>query len=346
MSEAEQAAVSGATNPAAPAGLRPGAQLDARFPVAFAESLPAAMSVLTRFFAALSARDLDGLAATLHFPFASYEGIEPVLVESADQLHSSPPPSLDVRPSSAYIQPGAFDLLDELALHVYNPVGAGCSLSYSRYSADGRLIARSEGIYAVTNNDGRWGIELISTIITPAAAIGVQYNDAAEAALRRGRDWMLGYSRRDQALLNSTHQIGRRANITLANPRANAGNARGGDPMAEYRVQGVKSRLRISETTPESIAALDANFPQFAGWAGGAVGQWAYTINLPQARVLHATVDKAHTFGGYIRYTADHRPTSETHSLGIMTYKGNRWGSAGGIGVMMFHDYSNDTPSA
>src|SRR5581483_8947873 len=224
MSEAGQAAA----NPAAPAGLRPKAQLDARFPVAFAESVPAAMQVLTRFFTALSQRDLDGVAATLHFPFASYEGIEPVVVESADQLRASPPPSLDVRPDSEHLQAGAFDLLGELALHVFNPVGAGCSLSYSRYAADGRLIARSDGIYAVTNNDGRWGIELISTIVTPAAAIGVTYNDAAEAALRRGRDWMLGYSRRDQSLLNSTHQLGRRANITLANPRANAGNARGG----------------------------------------------------------------------------------------------------------------------
>jgi hypothetical protein len=167
-----------------------------------------------------------------------------------------------------------------------------------------------------------------------------------QASLRRGRDWMLGYTLRDQSVLNSTHQLGRRANVTLANPRANAGNARGGDPMGEYRVQGVTSRLRVTETTEESIARMDANFEQFAGWAGGGVGQWAYTINLPEARVLHATVNKAHTFGGYVRYTADHRPTSETHALGIMTYKNGRWGSAGGIGVMMYHDYTNDLPAA
>ena len=115
--------------------------------------------------------------------------------------------------------------------------------------------------------------------------------------------------------------------------------------MAGYRVAGVTSRLRITETTPESVAQMDANFPQFAEWAGGGVGQWNYTINLPEARVLHATVNKAHTFGGYIRYTADSRPTSETHSLGIMTYKNGRWGSAGGIGVMMYHDYTNDLAS-
>jgi hypothetical protein len=29
-----------------------------------------------------------------------------------------------------------------------------------------------------------------------------------------------------------------------------------------------------------------------------------------------------------------------------MTYKNGRWGSAGGIGVMMYHDYTNDLPAA
>ena len=87
---------------------------------------------------------------------------------------------------------------------------------------------------------------------------------------------------------------------------------------------------------------MDANFPQFAEWAGGGVGQWDYTINLPAARTLHATVDKVHSFTGYIRYTADSRPTSETHALSISSYRNGRWGSCGSIGVMMYHDYTND----
>lgn len=343
MNEHRGHAARDAVDPARPEGLRPLAQPDARFPVAYEESAPRATALLTRYFAALARRDLQGMAEMLHFPFATYEGTEPVVIQSAEELLANPPPSMNVTGQGVnYIQPGAYDILDGLELLIYNPVGAGCALSYRRFGPDGRTILLCQGIYAVTNNDGRWGIELASTIFTPAAAIGVAYNDAAEAALRRGRDWMLGYTLRDQATLNRTHQLGRRANVTLGNPRDNAGNARGGDPMAGYRVQGVKSRLRVTETTPESIAAMDANFPQFAEWAGGGVGQWAYTINLPQARVLHATVDKAHTFGGYIRYTADSRPTSETHSLGIMTYKDGRWGSAGGIGVMMYHDYTND----
>jgi hypothetical protein len=281
-----------ADDPVRPEGLHPLGQLDARYPVAFETTAPEAMRVLTTYLAALCRRDLAGMAGTLHFPFATYEGTEPVVIESFDQLLSATPQSMNVSGRRiSQIQSGAYDILDGIELHVFNPVGAGCSLTYSRFGGDGQKILRCQGIYAVTNNDGRWGIELISTIFTPAAALGVTYNDAAEAALRRGRDWMLGYTLRDQSLLNSTHQFGRRANVALSNPRDNAGNARGGDPMAGYRVTGVKSCLRISETTPESVAQMDANFPQFAEWAGGGVGQWNYTINLPEARVLHATVN-------------------------------------------------------
>ena len=67
--------------------------------------------------------------------------------------------------------------------------------------------------YAFTHNDGTWAIERMSTIFTPAAAIGVRYPEAEQAALRRGRDWMLGYTLRDQTLLNSTHQYGKRAGV-------------------------------------------------------------------------------------------------------------------------------------
>ena len=324
---------------------RPLGQLDARMPASYAEPVPAGMRVLTDFFAALAARDLWAVAAQLHFPFATFEGIEPVIVADEPRLLDDPPPSLDVRADSAYLQPGCYDLLDEVAAHVYAPTGVGCSLSYSRYDARGQRIGTSDGIYGIANNNGRWGIQWMSTIFTPARAIGVPYADATEAALRRNRDWMLGYTRRDQDILNSTQQFGTRAHLTLSNPRDNARNARQGHPLAGYEVAGVTSRLRVSTLTPETIGTLDANFDQFAEWAGGGVGPWAYTVSWPQGRVLHATVDKTHSFLGYLRYTADHRLTSETHSLAVSTYRDGRWGSAGGVGVMMYHDRTNDEPS-
>ncbi len=327
-------------DPSAPAGIHPLGQLDCRFPVSYERSAPAGLALVARLFAAVAARDRGAMAELFHYPFATYEGVEVVVVESPEQLASAPPPSLDL--SSDSVGPASYDLLEGIELHLCNPVGAGVSLRFSRYGPDGHRRCRVEGIYAVTNNDGRWAIELASTIVTPAGSIGVAYEDATLAALRRGRDWMLGYNHRDQELLNSTHQHGRRANVTLANPRANAANARRSRPMDGYAVAGVRSRLRVTETTEASLSSAGANFEEFAELAGGGVGRWAYTVNLPEARVLHASPEKAHTFGGYVRYTADHRPISETHSLGIMTYRAGRWGSSGGIGVVMHHDYTND----
>ncbi|MCB9490842.1 MAG: hypothetical protein H6674_02095 [Dehalococcoidia bacterium] len=334
-------------NPAKPEGLHPLGQPDARYPVFYAESVPNGLRVMSEFFAALAARDLEAIADCFHYPFALYEGTEPVVVESRDAFLASPPRTLNVTGDGpTRIQPGSYDLLDSIEIHVYNPVGAGLSLALSRHGANGEKIHVYEGIFAVTNNDGRWGIQLASSIITPREALGVTYPDAEQAAMRRGHDWMLGYTLRDQSVLNSTRLPGRTASAGLGNPRLNAGSARTGNPMAGYVIAGVGSRLTVSELTQEDIDASDANFPQFAEWAGGGVGQWDFTINLPEARVVHATVDKVHVFTGYVRYTEDGRKTSETHSLSISAYRNGRWGSAGGFGVMMYHDFTNDLPRA
>ena len=63
------------------------------------------------------------------------------------------------------ILPGSYDLLNGLELQTFSPVGAGLSMSFIRYTQDGRKLATCEGIYAVTNNEGKWAIELVSTFI-------------------------------------------------------------------------------------------------------------------------------------------------------------------------------------
>jgi len=334
-----------ALDPEAPEGIHPLGQPDARFPVFYRDSVPNGLRVMSDFFVAPAARDPEAIADLLHFPFATYEGTEPDVIETREQFLAAPPKSLNVTSEGAsHIQPGAYDLLDSIEIHVYNPVGAGLSMTYSRFGEGGHKILQCDGIYAVTNNDGKWGIQLMSTIFTPRESLHVTYPDVEQAAMRRGHDWMLGYTLRQQSTLNSTRLVGRTASAGLGNPRLNAGSAREGNPMAGYKIAGVTSRLAVSEVTEESIAAADANFPQFAEWAGGGVGQWDYTVNLPQARVLHATVDKAHVFTGYVRHTADSRMTSETHTLGITAYRSQKFGTAGGFGVMMYHDFTNDLP--
>jgi hypothetical protein len=333
-------------DPPGPVGIHPLAQLDSRFPVTFESSVPPAITLLTAYFRALSSRDLAGMAQCLHFPFATYEGTDPAVVETREAFIASPPLSMNVTgQGSTLIEKGAYDMLDSIELHTYNPVNVGLSLCYSRFGVDGKKICECKGIYGVTNDDGKWGIELMSTIFTPADQTDVAYKDAVEATLRLQENWMLGYTLRDQSVLNSTHQLGPQANLAPPEPRSNAGNARNGKPMDGYRTMGVKSRLHVSSVTPESIAKMDANFPEFANWAGGGVGPWDYTLNLPGARALHVSVNKVHSFGGYVRYTKEGVVTSESHVLQIVTYKNERWGTAGAIGIMMYHDRTGDVHS-
>ena len=79
-----------------PQGLKPGSQLDARFPVSYQKSVPEAMRVMAEYFTALSRRDMDGLAKTLHFPYALYERTVPIIVESEDDLFLNPPPTINI----------------------------------------------------------------------------------------------------------------------------------------------------------------------------------------------------------------------------------------------------------
>jgi hypothetical protein len=105
----------------------------------------------------------------------------------------------------------------------------------------------------------------------------------------------------------------------------------------------VRSRLGVATATEESRnRAITTNLAEFIELAGGAVGPYAYTRDRPVRPVtIHATHDKAHTLGGYLRYTADGSLISETRSVGIRIYKNGQWGSAGGFGQVTHHDRSN-----
>ncbi len=45
---------------------------------------------------------------------------------------------------------------------------------YDRYGSDGKSYC-NEGVYTVTNNDGRWALQLMSTIFTPDPMIGMSH---------------------------------------------------------------------------------------------------------------------------------------------------------------------------
>jgi hypothetical protein len=121
-----------------PPTLRKGAQLDSRFPVSFAPTVAEGLRLVTEYFTALSQRDLPALARTLHFPFAIYENIEPVVVQSAADLVANPPPTLNgTGKGRSRIMRGSYDLLESVNVHLYCPVGGAFSLSFMRYTPDG-----------------------------------------------------------------------------------------------------------------------------------------------------------------------------------------------------------------
>jgi len=81
LAEAQQTEVK---DPEKPAGLKPGAELDGRFPVMYETSVPETMKLASQYMAALTRRDLDGLSQLFHYPFVTYEGIDTVIVNSRD----------------------------------------------------------------------------------------------------------------------------------------------------------------------------------------------------------------------------------------------------------------------
>ncbi len=340
----------------APANLRPRSQLDSRFPVSFATPVSEGFRLITEYFTALSQRNLEALSRTLHFPFAIYENIDPIVVDSAAALLKNPPPSLNGSGQGpSKIKRGSYDLLESMNVHLYCPVGAAFSLTFTRYTPDGHKLLVCDGIYSVTNNDGRWAIQLASTIVHESDFIGVRYPDAEQADIRGSQNYLAAFGYGNEAILNDAASsrgsyepplpVGTRtASVSFGyGPRERSRDAREGRPMSGWRTKGVKTRLVVNTVTEQSRnRAIQTNLPEFIELAGGAVGEYAYTRDLPVRPItIHATHDKAHTMGGYLRYTADGTLISETRSVGIRIYKAGHWGSAGGLGQVTHHDRSN-----
>jgi hypothetical protein len=253
----------------------------------------------------------------------------------------------------------------------------GLELSCTRYRADGYRIGINQGIYAVTNNDGKWGIQLSSVIFTPAEYIGVKYNDAEEAMLRQGRTGMAAFGDHDYDLLTDLGWGTGAGNRRRARKTASIAGAPGATtfflsgwadkPMEPYNSKGRKSRLSVAGVpNAQQINALSAQHGEIAdyertlgktnivtasgqpGWffamAGGGVGHYGYTMHLADSRVLHAGPEKAHSLGGYIRYTRENVFISETRSLSITVCdkRERAWVGSGGFGQSVRRDRTND----
>src|SRR3546814_14931855 len=75
-----------------PKGLLPGGQSDSRFPVSFAAPVTEGVRLVIEYFTELNQRDVAGIAKTLHFTFAIYENIEPLVYQNEAELRRTQPP--------------------------------------------------------------------------------------------------------------------------------------------------------------------------------------------------------------------------------------------------------------
>jgi len=364
-----------ADEPQTSPALGPTGLLDQRYPVSYQTSIPAAVKVITDYFAALSQRDLKGMAELCHFPFATFEGTTIVVVNSMDELlSSSPPASMNTAVTGerwanhgSYMASRCYDIFGGLEILNSNPVCANLSLVYNRYNAAGHITLQCQGIYVVTNNDGKWGIELMSTIFTPGDLIGKVYNETIEAGLRGRITHDIGPNTNDSDADLYDYQYGRNATVSVGGGGFFGVRGANEDPMASFRTEGVKSRLRVREVkagSPSPDASL--NVEQSGGKADNPADVEKYKDDwswyramfkrtglgevglvfgiLPYSRVIHAGVDKAHVFTGITRYTPAGEAINSEAEIDVVTWKKGRWGVASTGARVMMQDRANDRP--
>jgi hypothetical protein len=349
--------------PEKPASLKPDAELDGRFPVMYEASVPEAMRLATQYMAALNRRDLDGLSRLFHYPFVTYEGIDTVVVNSREELMSNPPPSLNTTGKGANkIRPNSYDILDDIQLLVYTPVGAGVALRFSRFDANGKRLQAVHGIYGITNNDGKWGIEYMSTIFRPADQVHLKY-DADEFAERSihdtYRDHNLG--RKYNGLNRNYTSIdlpnpGKWGGVTIGSYSFNHVGRPGQSTMDSYKVKGVKSRLRVSDgelvgpapvhPDPNKPLVVNQGDERFRNVSGGKVGKFFQTLEWHDSRVLAADMEKAHAISGNNRFAEDGSLLNRGVYMVVLLYRNGQWTASdnGGaiFGRQMYQDRSND----
>jgi hypothetical protein len=337
-----------ATDPQAPSGIRPKGSLDCRFPMTYSTSVVESTKVLMRYYEALAARDPEAMADTLHFPFVTYEGPYATLVESRDKFLASPPPSMNVTSSGdSHIKAGSYDMLDHTEMLIFNPIGVGHTLMYNRYEEGGERILQCHGIYGVTNDDGVWGLEYLSTIFKPANQIGrdeytltsvdeaLHDNHRDKVASRREADLPMVRKMVEDPYPHGSVWIG---GSTVPGIE--------GRPMAPYKVKGVESRLRFSQgDTQEFMDKQNYNMEHFAEVSGAGVGTWALSVEIPETRTLYASAVKGHYYSGYYRYTANGTVISEHRYLGAEICRRGVWYGhdiATTFGQVLYHDWTND----
>lgn len=115
----------------------------------------AAIAVLDRHIAALNARDLDALVATLHFPHYRLAGPGMRIWDGPERYFAD----FRERAGSDWHH-SAWDFRNLIAA---SPDKVHLDVQFTRYRADGSAIGSYRSIWVVTRVDGRWAAQLRSS---------------------------------------------------------------------------------------------------------------------------------------------------------------------------------------
>jgi hypothetical protein len=338
-------------DPKAPTGMGQHGIPDQRFPLSYRAPVTEGVRVLMDHLTALSQRDVKGIADTLHFPYASYEGPNLVVIDNADAFIAKPPAS--VNPSNnpkrhsdndGYMKPGSYDVFHGLEVLVSHPVNAAIALSYDRYDSNGKKLLRCEGMYAVTNNDGRWAIQMSSTIFTPADMIGTVFEETIRQAKQLRILHTLSADTGDESFDRSIVRLGKSAGISGG--ASWTAQMQGPDKVMEaYRVKGIKSRLRVSEIKADTpLRGERGTYQDYWDTMGKiGLGPWGFIYGTwKEGRVLHHTSNKAHVLASAVRYTNAGEEMSLAVQAVVATFRDNKWGIDGDLIYATPHDRAND----
>ena len=351
--------------PPAPVKFNRGDLVDNRFRITYERSIPATVSVLTQHFAALSERKLAGIVDTLHFPFAVHEQFSirmPVVVRTREQFMASPPASVGVTmkpvrfsPQDSWLRPGLYDVLVGLEVLQFNPVMCNAAMTFDRYDENGKLVHRCEGVYLVTNNNGRWAIQVFSTIFTPAQDIGVNWPDALAVAFRPRQNTVQNNWDDDETILPrfARHDTYPKVGVSGGGVRAITGNAVT-DPMRPFAARGVMSRIRIQDTAPPPQPPRPTTEPRRTLWEQSQDGfreinkgeRGGSTTKMRDARVVHHNSNKIHLISGVERWNTSGEELSVTTQVLVVSSKKGIWALDLDLGYFDTHARINDIPVA
>lgn len=349
--QAQQASGAAVEDPKAPPGMGKNAVPDQRFTFTYQAPVTNGTRMVMDHMAALSRRDINAVADTLHFPFASYEGTDLYVAKTREEFVAKPPASLNMTmspkrhsPNDGYLKPGSNDVFVGLEVMGTHPVNATIALTYDRYDSFGKKLLRCEGMYAITNNDGRWAIELASTIFTPADMIGVVFDETVRQAKLLRVNHTLSAATGDEAFDRMTVQPGKTAG--LSGGASWTAQVKGQEEvMKGYRIKGIKSRLQVRETTGNEPLRGDRGTYQeyWDGMGTLGLGPWGFIYGTwKEGRVVHHTADKAHVQASAVRYTAAGEEMSLAVQTMVVVYKGGKWSSPGNLIYATVHDRNND----